>query len=164
MAKDDRDEEKTEQEQPAKGKGSMMKWIIIIGIVVLVLGGGAGGAYYYFVKMAAPKKEAAQQKPPIGALWAMEPFIVNLIDNEGQRYLKAVIQLEVSDPLTVAELDQIKPKIRDNILDLLSAKSYKDLMETGGKQRLREEIQMRVNSYLTKGKVEKVYFLDFVIQ
>jgi flagellar protein FliL len=164
MARENKDEEKTDQEQPVKAKGSLMKWIIIIGVVVIVLGGGAGGAYYYFTKMTASKKDVPPPKPAIGALWAMEPFIVNLVDNEGQRYLKAVIQLEVSDPASVAELDQIKPKIRDNVLDLLSAKSYKDLMETGGKQRLREEIQMRVNSYLTKGKIEKVYFLDFVIQ
>jgi flagellar FliL protein len=164
MAREDKDEEKTDQEQPVKKKGSMMKWIIIIVAVVVIVGGGAGGAYYYFTKMTASKKETAVQKPPIGALWAMEPFIVNLIDNEGQRYLKAVIQLEVSDSLTVAELDQLKPKIRDNVLDLLSAKSYKDLMEQGGKQRLREEIQMRINTFLTKGKIEKVYFLDFVIQ
>lgn len=163
MAKDEK-EDKTEQEQPAKAKGSMMKWIIIIGVLVILIGGGAAGAYFYFAKVTAAKKETAVQKPPIGALWAMEPFIVNLQDNEGQRYLKAVIQLEVAEPTTVAELDQLKPKIRDNILDLLSSKSYKDLMEQGGKQRLREEIQMRVNSFLTKGKIDKVYFLDFVIQ
>jgi flagellar FliL protein len=34
----------------------------------------------------------------------------------------------------------------------------------GGKQRLRDEVAVRVNSYLTKGKVVKVYFTDFVIQ
>lgn len=163
MARDEKDE-KTEQEQPVKAKGSMMKWIIIVGVLLILIGGGAAGAYFYYAKLTAAKKETAQQKPPIGVLWAMEPYIVNLQDNEGQRYLKVVIQLEVSEATTVAELDQLKPKIRDNILDLLSSKSYKDLMEQGGKQRLREEIQMRVNSFLTKGKIDKVYFLDFVIQ
>jgi flagellar FliL protein len=94
----------------------------------------------------------------------MDPFIVNLMDNNGERYLKLAIQLEISDPKGVAELDQMKPKLRDNVLDLLSAKSVKELMDMAGKQRLREEIAMRLNTFLTTGKVSKVYFTEFVIQ
>jgi flagellar FliL protein len=86
------------------------------------------------------------------------------LDNQGERYLKIIMQLEVSNQLVVAELEQLKPKLRDNVLDLLTAKTYSELMDMGGKQRLRDEVAIRVNSYLTKGKVVKVYFTDFVIQ
>lgn len=119
----------------------------------------------YLTKATEVKKQPAeQQRPLVGSMWAMEPFIVNLMDNNGDRYLKAVIQLELSDQTAVPELEQLKPKLRDNVLDLLSAKAYKDLMEMGGKERLREEIAMRLNSFLTKGKIVKVYFTEFVIQ
>jgi flagellar FliL protein len=37
-------------------------------------------------------------------------------------------------------------------------------MDMAGKQRLREEIAMRLNTFLTTGKVSKVYFTEFVIQ
>jgi flagellar FliL protein len=94
----------------------------------------------------------------------MEPFVINLQDNQGERYLKLVIQLEISDPLGVKELDLLKPKMRDNILDLLSAKTLKELMDTGGKQRLREEIMMRLNSIVMTSKITKIYFTDFVVQ
>jgi flagellar FliL protein len=33
-----------------------------------------------------------------------------------------------------------------------------------GKQRLREDIAGRVNNTLTKGKVTRVYFTEFVVQ
>ena len=33
-----------------------------------------------------------------------------------------------------------------------------------GKQRLRDEITMRLNSFLSGGKIVKVYFTEFVIQ
>ena len=166
MAREEKDEpqEGEQQDVPVKNKGSLLKWIII-GIVALVIVAGIIGGVLYFTKTSEVKKQPAeQQRPLVGSTWAMEAFIVNLMDNNGDRYLKAVVQLELSDAAAVPELEQLKPKLRDNVLDLLSAKSYKDLMEMGGKERLREEIAMRLNSFLTKGKVVKVYFTEFVIQ
>jgi flagellar basal body-associated protein FliL len=37
-------------------------------------------------------------------------------------------------------------------------------MKPAAKQRLRDEIVLRVNSFLTKGKILKVYFTEFVVQ
>ncbi len=157
-------EEKEEQtgEQTPKKKGSRLKWIIIGAALLVVMAAGTGGGVYYFASKDNGHK--TQPKPVIGIVWPMEPFIVNLTDNGGERYLKAAIQLEVSQQATIAELEQLKPKIRDSILDLLSAKSYSDLMDTGGKQRLRDEIVLRVNSFLVAGKVDRVYFTDLVVQ
>lgn len=166
MPKEERDERGSdEQVVPVKKKGSILKWIIIGLVVLVILVVGIVGGVLYLTKAAdVGKQPVQQQRPLVGSMWAMEPYIVNLMDNNGDRYLKAVIQLELSDPTAVPELEQLKPKLRDNVLDLLSAKSYKDLMEMGGKDRLREEIAMRLNSFLTKGKIIKVYFTEFVIQ
>jgi flagellar FliL protein len=161
MAKDDKEE--VAVEEPVKKKKPLLKIIIISVSVLVVVAGGVLGAMYYFSKAEVTQK-APSLPPAIGALWPMEPFIVNLLDNQGERYLKIIMQLEVSNQLVVAELEQLKPKLRDNVLDLLTAKTYSELMDMGGKQRLRDEVAVRVNSYLTKGKVAKVYFTDFVIQ
>jgi flagellar protein FliL len=165
--KKDLQDEKEGEEQAPRKKSSALKWIIIIVIMVIVLGGAGAGAFYFLSKPKATsegKKQAEQAKPPIAIFWSMDPFIVNLIDNEGERYAKVVIQMELSDQLAAEELNLIKPKVRDSILDLLSAKNYKEMMDPIGKQRLRDEIAMRANGNLTKGKVLKVYFTDFVIQ
>jgi flagellar FliL protein len=153
------------EEVPVKKK-SPVKLIVIILIALLVIGGGvAGGLYFFGHKGGADKKEAEKKPAPlVGPLWSLDPFIVNLVDNQGERFLKVVMQLELSDPAVTAEVDILKPKIRDNILDLLTAKTYADLMEPAGKQRLRDEIVLRLNSFVTKGKIVKVYFTEFVIQ
>lgn len=151
-------------EEPAKKKKPIVKIIIISIAVLAVVTGGVLGARYYFSGAGGTKKAAPPPRPVIGALWPMEPFIVNLLDNQGERYLKIIMELEVSSQLAVAELELLKPKLRDNVLDLLTAKTYGELMEMGGKQRLREEVAVRINSYLTKGKIVKVYFTDFVVQ
>jgi flagellar FliL protein len=158
-------EEDIKEAVPEKKKFPVKLIIIILGALLVVGGGVAGGLYYIGHKGEHDKKEAAKPAAPlVGPLWALDPFIVNLADNQGERYLKVVMQLELSDPLVTAEVEMLKPRIRDNILDLLTAKTYSDLMEPAGKQRLRDEIVLRVNSFLTKGKIVKVYFTEFVVQ
>ena len=166
MAKDV--EKNKQEEQVAEGgkekkKGSKLKWIIIGIVVLLVLGGGGAGAYF-FLNKSANKEAQAPAKPPIGAVWAPDVFIINLADAEADRYLKVIMNFELSDPLAVAELDVMKPKVRDMVLSVLTVKGFKDVNNFEGKQRLKEEIALRLNNQMTKGKVVQVYFTDFVVQ
>ncbi|HSD94641.1 MAG TPA: flagellar basal body-associated FliL family protein [Syntrophales bacterium] len=166
MAKDvekNKPEEQAAEGGKEKKKGSKLKWIIIGVVIVLALGGGGAGAYFFMSK-SANKEAQALPKPPIGAVWAPDVFIINLADAEADRYLKVVMNFELSDPLAVAELDVMKPKVRDMVLSVLTVKGFKDVNSFEGKQRLKEEIAMRLNSQLTKGKVVQVYFTDFVVQ
>jgi flagellar FliL protein len=164
--KNKNDENEGAEQVPEKKKGSALKWIIIGVVTVIVLGGGASAAFFLLKPGAHAdgKTPAEIVKPVVAVFYPLDPYIVNLIDNEGERYLKVVMQLELSDPLAIEELNLAKPKLRDGILDLLSAKTYKEMMDPLGKQRLRDEILMRGNMHVTKGKVTKVYFTEFVIQ
>jgi flagellar FliL protein len=163
MAKENRDKEVVEEEiQVAEPKKkSKLKWIIMSSVALLVVASGAF-AGYYFLSKTDTKKPA--EKPVVISILPMDPFVINIAETNGERYLKIVIQLEVSDPGVGPELEQLKPRIRDSILDLLTPKTYKDLMDLAGKQRLREDIAGRINNILQRGKVTKVYFTDFVIQ
>ena len=81
----------------------------------------------------------------------IEAFTVNLNDPFGRRYaeveLKVVLnKKELVDKIKNDEL--IMPKIRNEILMTLSAKSYNDLRTVAGKVTLLEEIQMRLNEIL----------------
>lgn len=163
MARDRKEEEPEEQEQEAAPKKKAnLKWIVIILAIVVVVGAAGAAGFYFFTGKEVKKPQAAP--PVILSIWPMEAFIVNIADGNGERYLKLVIQLEVSDQTIIPELEQLKPKLRDTILDLLTAKTHKDIMDLSGKQRLREDIAGRVNNILSKGKVTKVYFTDFVVQ
>ncbi|MCX5857836.1 MAG: flagellar basal body-associated FliL family protein [Deltaproteobacteria bacterium] len=163
MAKDKKEDLDEKEQQPEPKKKSRMKWIIIGAAALIIIASGAGAGYYFFFSKKDVKATSAQQ-PVVVTIWPMEAFIINIADTNGERYLKVVIQLEVSDPTVVPELEQLKPRLRDSILDLLTPKTYKELMDLAGKQRLREDIAGRVNNILTKGKVTKVYITDFVVQ
>jgi flagellar FliL protein len=163
MARESRDKEEVKEEEPPEPKKkSKVKWILIASVAfAVVLSGTVAG---YFLMTKADLKKPLPVKPAVLSILPMDAFVVNIAETNGERYLKIVIQLEVSDPAVGSELEQLKPRLRDSILDLLTPKTLKDLTDLAGKQRLREDIAGRINNILQHGKVTKVYFTDFVIQ
>lgn len=153
-----------EKEAPVKKKkkGGLVTKLIVLIIGTGVLGAGAFAGWTYFSDNS--EKVTEKQVVEKSQIYSMGPKVVNLLDNNGERYLKVDIQLEVSNSECLADLEQLKPKVTDAVLMLLSSKNYKEIADYEGKQRLRDEIAMRLNSYLTRGRVQKVYFTEFIIQ
>ncbi|RLB21216.1 MAG: flagellar basal body protein FliL, partial [Deltaproteobacteria bacterium] len=63
-----------------------------------------------------------------------------------------------------SEMDKRLPQLRDAILTLLSSKTFKDIGDLSGKYQLRAEILATLNRYLKTGKVNNVYFTEFIVQ
>jgi len=170
---------------PAKGN----KKILLIAIAAVVVVGLGAGAFFFLKGRSAnhaqaePAKaaeegshdspEAAKKSDSHGSpeaaknsgqanLLALDPFIVNLQDNSGTRYLKLTLSLELEGG--GEEITALTAKIRDSLIVLLSSKSYADIGTVEGKYQMRDEIVARVNQFLTKTKVKSVYFSDLVIQ
>lgn len=155
-----------------KGKGML---IGIIAVVVIAI--GAAGLFFLKGKSGAKAQgshnaeavadsagghDASDKKS--GSIFNLEPFIVNLQDNSGTRYLKLTINLELTSNTSSEELAAQTPQIRDSLIILLSSKGYSDIGTVEGKYQMRDEIVARVNQFLHKGKVKTAYFTEFVIQ
>ena len=164
--KEKEEQEKSAVEKDSKKKLPFLKWIIMAVVIVILGAAGFGGWWYYRTHSTEPpEKEVGQTVQVIKtAVWPIESIIVNLLDNNGERYLKITIQLEISNEDCISELDTLKPEIMDSLLDLLSSKKYNEIVGFDGKQRLRDEIAIRLNNYLDKGQITKVYFTEFIIQ
>ena len=169
-------EKKEEATAPAKkGKG-----LLIAIIAVAVIGMGVG-AYLLLGGKKASSGEGHGSEAEASAteggghgegaaggknsgIFNLEPFIVNLQDNSGTRYLKLTVNLELTDGANAAELTAQTTQVRDSLIILLSSKSYSDIGTVEGKYLMRDEIVARINQFLTKGKVKTAYFTEFVIQ
>lgn len=92
----------------------------------------------------------------------METFVVNLAGSRGRKLLKVNMEFEVEGDLVQDEIDKRKPQIRDIIIILLSSKTYEDLSARKGKEFLRDEIRDTVNAFLTRGRINKVLFTEFI--
>ncbi|OEU60539.1 MAG: hypothetical protein BA870_11340 [Desulfuromonadales bacterium C00003094] len=163
----------TSAEAGAEKKSKKML-IIIIAAVVILLGGGA--AAFFLLKggdpegaatpapESAPTTTAPGAKGTIGPMVGIEPFIINILDDEGTRYLKAAITLEVNNEPVVEEISLRMPQIRDTILLLVGNKTFNELADLQGKLQLRSELRERLNKIVTSGRVQKIYFTEFVVQ
>ena len=103
--------------QGRKAKGGKSKLILIVAVLVLLFGGGGGGGYWFFV-MKPPgggggrrgrgsgrrrgredtaatrskKKGAGEER---AAALKFDPFVVNLADEGGSRYLRVGLSLVI---------------------------------------------------------------------
>lgn len=161
-------------DQEAGKSGKIPIKLILLLVIIMIAGGGGYFAYTTF--LAPDKAEQADEvqagegendikmEADLGPIFHMSPFIVNLLDNDGKRYLKATVDLEMSDEKTRVEVEKKLPLLRDSLLFLLSNKQYADIRDINGKIKLKEEMEIKLNSLMVTGKIRKVYFTDFVIQ
>lgn len=172
-------EANNEVKDAAQEKKKSPLMLILIGLVVLLVVGGAAG-YFLVLKPkgaaeASPTQAAAapvasqatggaQLGGAMGPIEELDSFIVNLSDSQGTRYLKLVVQLELSNAPLAEELKVKIPLLRDEVIMLLSSKSYDDVATVAGKRALKRGIMSGVNKYLTTGQVTRVYFTEFVVQ
>ncbi len=162
---------KEEAEESEEGGGSKKKLIIIIAaVLILLIGGGAG---YFFLmggeeeEKISPEEEQAElekQAKQVGPMVSIDSFIINIMDDEESRYLKASITVEVDSEETSMELNQRMPQLKDAILLLIGSKTFGEVSDLQGKIQLKAELINKVNSILPKGKVKRIYFTDFVVQ
>ncbi len=93
---------------------------------------------------------------------SLDTFLVNLVGDRGRKLVKVNMELEVSGEGILDEVTKQKPKIRDMIITITSSKVYGDISSKEGKENLRNEIKDQINLFLTKGKIEKIFFTEFL--
>jgi flagellar FliL protein len=176
------EEEKKEEEK--KGSNPMM--IIIGGVLVLLLVVGgvlafllSGGEEEEMAKngpTANVESGEAEEKPTtfnsprrktsleVGPMYEMEQFIVNLMSDGGRRYLKIKVNLELEDEGMIEEITSKLPVLRDTIIRIASSKSLEEISTQKGKDGLKDQIVNEINANMKDGKINNIYFTDFVVQ
>ncbi len=160
-------------------KGFPLKLVIILVAALVVVGGGGFFAYKMFfsapeepaVTETAGEEQQGAEAPKEGTadeagvtVYPLDPFIVNLADPAGNRYLKVKMALDLESKELASEVERKIPLLRDSILLLLSSKSFGEISTIEGKLKLRSELIHRINQVLTSGRVSTLYFTEFVVQ
>jgi len=109
--------------------------------------------------VAAPQGAAISQ----ARFFALGDFTANLAGPASSSYVKVTVNFEISQDANEEELKQRKPQFRDKVISLLNSKKAADLQSPEGRNYLKEEIKTVANTFVSKGKVEGVYFSAFVI-
>jgi flagellar FliL protein len=146
---------------------SKRKLFVIIAAAVLVLGAVGVGATFFLSKKKSPDKEHKEEaKAPV--FLPLEPFVVNLQSEFGEKYLQVQMTLQVPDEAQVNLIKNNLPQVKSRLIMLLSSKSAEGLLTPEGKDALMQEITEQINLPFTpKGepqKVSGVFFTSFVVQ
>lgn len=168
-------EKKVPRKDAAETGGGKKKLIIIIGavLVLLFILGGVGGYFFLKKKEAATEKKdpglevpvpELNQNAAIGPMVDITEFIVNIISEDANHYVKASLTIELSNEIVKEEVTKRMPQIRDSILLLVGNKTYEELQDLQGKKQLKAELTSKINGVLQSGKVKAIYFTDFVVQ
>ncbi len=172
------EEEETETGEESEGgkkKGSNLILIIIIAVLVVVLlivgvvvAMLAGGSDEETSSSQAP---TAKERPAklmdameVGPMFPLDTFTVNLLSDNGRRYLKVQMNLELDGEELAAELESKTAVIRDVVIRLLSSKTLEEISTAKGKDKLKEQIVNQLNLRLRDGNIRNVYFTEFVVQ
>ncbi len=180
-----------EEKKEAKKEGSKLILILVIlqGLTLLALIGLGAFVFLNMKKIKNPvvvqpnmtmaknantpeeilkEEEKKEEKKKVEkgekVTYELDPFIVNLMDENGRRYLRVKMDLVLSSKKAQEEIEKKKPEIRDAILMTLSGKRFMDIASLEGKMRLRDEIKENVDKLLMSGKVLDVYFTEFIVQ
>lgn len=181
------EEENTEQEETSgEKKSSSMLLIIIIVVLVLLIVLAAVGFLVMGgddeVSQSAPTEKMQEKRPSrrsnsssspmessrqlsdIGILYPMDTFTVNLKSDSGRRYLKVSMSLELEGDELSMELDAKTPVLRDRIIRILSSKTLEEISSKKGKAKVSSQVMDTLNSMIADGRVQGIYFTEFVIQ
>ena len=147
----------------AAKKGSKL---LKLGIPVLLLLVGGGGGWWDFYGRATSAVQAAEPAPD-PAIAPFEPFVVNLADPGGRRFLRVSLQLLVDGEAAAAELDEDKllhSRVRSAILELLTTQTSAGIATPEGRAALKKAIVETATHAVEHLEVSDVLFAEFVVQ
>jgi flagellar protein FliL len=158
--------EAVEGEEGGEAAPKSKKLLFIIIAAVLVVGGAA--AFFLLGGKKADTKAAAPVLPPI-YVNLDPPFVVNFEAESMVRFLQVTVSVMTRDPLSEEMLKKNDPRIRNDLLMLLSNQQYSDISTREGKEKLRvaslETVRAVVQSSGGEAaKIEDLYFTAFVMQ
>jgi len=177
MAEEEKEAAAEGENAPSKASGgSNVVLILIVVLLVLVLAIGGVVAYLMLsgdeaedatvVKQEKVEKKRSRHSDELGVgpMYPLDKFTVNLMSENGRRFLVAKMNLEEDSEELTPELDKKTPMIRDIIISTLSSKTVEEITTAKGKEKLKEEIIAQINRHLDDGEIRHIYFTEFVIQ
>jgi len=149
------------------------KGLIIAIIALLVLGGGGAGAWFAFGGKHDPnakeaKKEEGPKLPP-RYINLDPPFVVNFEAQSSVRFLQVTVGVMTREPEIEALIKDNDPRVRNDMLMILSNQTYESVSTAEGKEALRTRCLDAIRTIVGEmggkpAKVEALYFTSFVMQ
>jgi flagellar FliL protein len=174
-------EEGAEGAPQTKKKMSGKKLVLFIVLPLLLLGGGGAAAYFLLFKEDPKKAEAghegeadhaAEEEEAAAEDEAHPPVFIELpkmqanliMTGKKQPFMVTTLVLEVGSPEEQKLVEELQPRIENEIVTYLRSLRPEDIQGAAGLQRLREELLLRVKAAAKPAKVKDILFKEMLVQ
>ncbi len=159
--------------QPSSGGGLNKLVKILIYVALGAVGIVLMAVIAFYVATFAAKKQykdvasivVMKPPPPRDSFKFQNDFRVNTADVSSTHFIKLKLSLgfEEGNAALSGELAKRSDQLRNVINLILAGKTKADLNSVSKQLELREEIKASINHLLSNGKVEEVYFNEFIV-
>lgn len=160
----------TAANKPRRGR----RFVGLLLAIVMIAGAGGGAWWWWMTRTTAEAHEASDADPRpdesaahSGAVVTLQPFVVNLADPGGARYLRVSLGLVVAeedDAQTLEHNPMTMMRVRSAILELLALQTAERLVSPEGKDALKKSIAERVTKVLGRTEIKDVLLSEFIVQ
>ncbi len=155
-----------EEEAPKKKSGLILK--VILFVVGLGVGGTLGFTSYERIATMTydgSATEEGDESAPLeyGEFFEISGIIINPTHSIGQRYLMVNIGLE-GNAEAIADIETKEIVIRDMVIRELGQRTTEELADVARRDSMKNDLLTNVNNILQNGKVDRMYFTQYVIQ
>lgn len=143
--------------------------VLLIVLLVNLLAGGGAVAYVLTRPSTATAEggggpAAMTMDPTDFVVKDMPAFILNLSDDDGNRYLKLTLTVRLRNELARERFITLEPAVRDRFIQHITSLRMSDLATPEQKKDLKRDLTEQANEVTIRGDVVDVYFTEFVIQ
>jgi flagellar FliL protein len=172
------DNEEGVKAKPAKAKGGRGPMLLVLA-AAMIAAAMASGATWFLTGHHAPAKEGSGEaaagegdKPkaeqPALYLELTPAFVVNMADEDSQRFLQVEVQLMARDPKVIDAAKSNMPRIRNALMLLFGQQHSRDIGSRAAKEALQKQALDEVNKALKAEDVaagfDALYFTSLVMQ
>ena len=132
-----------------------MKKFLLFLVVVSIFAGGGGVLFYFLQKGESEHQDISTSL----RIMELEPVVINLSDGH---YIRIAIALGYTGD--ESELKNKLPAVNDVLITTVGAMSSKELISPEGKELLKENLLLKINSVLSKVQVRNIFYREFIVQ
>jgi len=170
------DTEELGVETPKKRPGRLVRvLLVLLPVILLPASAGAYLVYNQYSNIARIAvavgldfgiEEPEEREKPIryGEFYTFDNLLVNPANSAGKNILVADLVMEAKKGGVLNELEEKSVVLRDALLEILAERTVNELADISLRQEIKDSLLATTNQILTKGRVERLYFTEYILQ
>jgi flagellar basal body-associated protein FliL len=129
-----------------RGRGSLLKWLIIGGAVLLLAAAGGGVWYFLLGGRAHFAKPEAPAEAPLPFFLELKPFVVSMPGSNGTaHFVQLAVTLQLPRSAASEMVNALLPELQDAMRQVLLGFKSDDLQSPEGVNKVRAAMIERLN-------------------